>query len=441
MCDANSLIAPPLLLAAMFPGGVVAGRGDGEMRTSVYLAEIAHLRAGGRNRRREAIEIADTPDQAALAAASSAIRRAARRVGAERLFAQDMLAGFEARRASDEMRRGRRRDHHGVDIAAKASSSRHRNRADVATRPRRRACVGIGSDQPVDRRQPANAARWRRPCLPHPITAILTAAPLPGAARPTKLSRATAEERVAKTNDKADDEDGGNTLDAKIARAELQARFYEAQIRVLEARRKLAALRRKHEDGRLRPVHRASAARNAASRCRASSWRISASSRASSASRRSSRAAIAASASILRRQFFAAPRQPYLDRRRRHVGAMRHRMGRRPARRRGRGENDTRRGRAFLAIQHAAIPEIGLAVGGKARQRRAEQGGGGLRLGAAPRLLDGAVQREVAAEIAGDIKPRMFLGGEVAVKKPIARLGAPAQARPSRSANRGCTGA
>lgn len=49
---------------------------------------------------------------------------------------------------------------------------------------------------------------------------------------------------MAKANDKLDDDNGGDRLDARIARAELQARFYEAQIRVLEARRKLAALRR-----------------------------------------------------------------------------------------------------------------------------------------------------------------------------------------------------
>lgn len=38
--------------------------------------------------------------------------------------------------------------------------------------------------------------------------------------------------------------ENGDSLDARIARAELQARYYEAQIRVLEARRKLAVLRR-----------------------------------------------------------------------------------------------------------------------------------------------------------------------------------------------------
>ncbi|MGH6981394.1 MAG: hypothetical protein ACREFC_09330 [Stellaceae bacterium] len=49
---------------------------------------------------------------------------------------------------------------------------------------------------------------------------------------------------MAKANDQLDEDEGDDSLDAKIARAELQARFYEAQIRVLEARRKLADLRR-----------------------------------------------------------------------------------------------------------------------------------------------------------------------------------------------------
>lgn len=45
-----------------------------------------------------------------------------------------------------------------------------------------------------------------------------------------------------------DGDDNADALDAKIARAELQARYYEAQIRVLEARRKLAALRKSMKD-------------------------------------------------------------------------------------------------------------------------------------------------------------------------------------------------
>jgi hypothetical protein len=47
---------------------------------------------------------------------------------------------------------------------------------------------------------------------------------------------------MAKTIDTNDGGEGAD-LDAKIARAELRARYYEAQIRVLEARRKLAELR------------------------------------------------------------------------------------------------------------------------------------------------------------------------------------------------------
>lgn len=49
---------------------------------------------------------------------------------------------------------------------------------------------------------------------------------------------------MPETNDRSDEDSGAEELDAKIARAELQARFYEAQICVLEARRKLAELRR-----------------------------------------------------------------------------------------------------------------------------------------------------------------------------------------------------
>jgi hypothetical protein len=49
---------------------------------------------------------------------------------------------------------------------------------------------------------------------------------------------------VPKANDMPDEDGGADELDAKIARAELQARFYEAQIRVIEARRKLTELRR-----------------------------------------------------------------------------------------------------------------------------------------------------------------------------------------------------
>jgi len=49
---------------------------------------------------------------------------------------------------------------------------------------------------------------------------------------------------MPKQTGRADDDNAGDTLDARIARTELQARFYEAQIRVLEARRKLAELRR-----------------------------------------------------------------------------------------------------------------------------------------------------------------------------------------------------
>jgi hypothetical protein len=49
---------------------------------------------------------------------------------------------------------------------------------------------------------------------------------------------------VPKTNEQSDEESETDELDAKIARAELQARLYEAQIRVLEARRKLAELRK-----------------------------------------------------------------------------------------------------------------------------------------------------------------------------------------------------
>jgi outer membrane PBP1 activator LpoA protein len=45
------------------------------------------------------------------------------------------------------------------------------------------------------------------------------------------------------------DSDGNaDELAAKIARAELRARYYEAQIRVLEARRKLTALRQSIKD-------------------------------------------------------------------------------------------------------------------------------------------------------------------------------------------------
>lgn len=55
---------------------------------------------------------------------------------------------------------------------------------------------------------------------------------------------------MPKASDRPDEEDGADALDAKIARAELQARFYEAQIRVLEARRKLAALRQSMKDKR-----------------------------------------------------------------------------------------------------------------------------------------------------------------------------------------------
>ena len=46
------------------------------------------------------------------------------------------------------------------------------------------------------------------------------------------------------TDDESDETSGADELHAKIARVELQARLYEAQIRVLEARRKLAALRK-----------------------------------------------------------------------------------------------------------------------------------------------------------------------------------------------------
>jgi hypothetical protein len=52
---------------------------------------------------------------------------------------------------------------------------------------------------------------------------------------------------MAKTID-ATDGDDTEELDAKIARAELRARYYEAQIRVLEARRKLAELRQAMKD-------------------------------------------------------------------------------------------------------------------------------------------------------------------------------------------------
>ncbi len=55
---------------------------------------------------------------------------------------------------------------------------------------------------------------------------------------------------MPKASDRPDEEDGADELGAKIARAELQARFYEAQIRVLEARRKLAALRQSIKDER-----------------------------------------------------------------------------------------------------------------------------------------------------------------------------------------------
>lgn len=48
---------------------------------------------------------------------------------------------------------------------------------------------------------------------------------------------------MPKAHDPEVAEDAG-ALEAKIARAELQARHYEAQIRILEARRKLADLRR-----------------------------------------------------------------------------------------------------------------------------------------------------------------------------------------------------
>jgi hypothetical protein len=41
-----------------------------------------------------------------------------------------------------------------------------------------------------------------------------------------------------------DEDNNDAALQARIARAELQARYYEAQIRVIEARRKLAELRR-----------------------------------------------------------------------------------------------------------------------------------------------------------------------------------------------------
>ena len=53
---------------------------------------------------------------------------------------------------------------------------------------------------------------------------------------------------MAKKLDAAGREDG-EELDAKIARAELRARYYEAQIRVLEARRKLAELRQAMKSG------------------------------------------------------------------------------------------------------------------------------------------------------------------------------------------------
>jgi hypothetical protein len=49
---------------------------------------------------------------------------------------------------------------------------------------------------------------------------------------------------MPKPYDSAGGNDNADALEAKIARAELQARHYEAQIRVLEARRKLAELRR-----------------------------------------------------------------------------------------------------------------------------------------------------------------------------------------------------
>jgi hypothetical protein len=52
---------------------------------------------------------------------------------------------------------------------------------------------------------------------------------------------------MAKTIDATDGDDTAE-LDAKIARAELRARYYEAQIRVIEARRKLAELRQAMKD-------------------------------------------------------------------------------------------------------------------------------------------------------------------------------------------------
>src|SRR6185312_17181925 len=75
----------------------------------------------------------------------------------------------------------------------------------------------------------------------------------------------------------------------------------------------------------------------------------------------------------------------------------------------------------LLAIQHDAVPEIGLAVFGKARQRGSEQRRGVAWVGAAARQLDGAVEREFAAEIAVDIKPGMLPGGQFMLEKTIAR--------------------
>ncbi|HEY5209641.1 MAG TPA: hypothetical protein VIJ42_09380 [Stellaceae bacterium] len=53
---------------------------------------------------------------------------------------------------------------------------------------------------------------------------------------------------MAKPDDATEDS-GAADFETRIARAEMQARFYEAQIRVLEARRKLAELRKAMKSG------------------------------------------------------------------------------------------------------------------------------------------------------------------------------------------------